>query len=606
MTLGRTEVLAKILEARASRRHALHGVGAAAIGAALAYRGADAAALGNAAAHRALRQQATPAGATGLDALDAETRDNIAQALWLFAWDPGAIPPDIRARLASKQNSNAAFGERMAARLRGLIEKPETFTPSHTARYEAFLPHCDALSPHQVYSLANLLGPDSARDFPPLPAKADFSFPRSHAVDLPMQVGWYFVVGSCWGSNGKEYGVEVMFFRNAILPPALMAEYGLTHAENQITELHFAVTEAGGQHHRAIPTVISGTTGLLAFNPDGLGWSMGHNTIESLNPVAGALPLHVRARGVNRGGAKPIEFSVDFTCATSDPPVPQGVDGCDPCCDGAGTLYYSIPNIALDPTKSTLTLDGETVELVRGRFWFDHQWGNSLSASPRTEVTRAAKNLAKSTVAGWDWFMAQFDGGHQLAGGALHTAENLSFYFQTGTTPPGPMKAPVKARLMAGDGTVQRIEGAVLIDDWVRSTTSPDPALYWPTNTWYPNKWRYEFGAGVPDAIRTFTMEPIVESGQSGFFANGAQYSEGATILRDSAGKVVGRGFGESVNYADTLANIVALAGLPETEEMHALLQQQLPSKELIARSMTYVATHQDELTEVIASCIGI
>ncbi len=601
----RVELLARMMETRASRRHALHGIGAPAIVAALGLRGA-AAAPGAAATRQAMRQQATPAGASGLDALDAGTKDNVAQALWLPAWESDALPPDIRDHLASEQNRNAAFGARMAARLRGLIEKPETFTPSHTARYEAFLDACDALSAHETYSLANLLGPDSARDFPPLPAKAAFEFPRSHAVDLPMQVGWYFVVGSCHGSNGKEYGVEVMFFRNAILPPALMAQYGLTHAENQITELHFAVTEAGGQHHRAVPTVIAGTTGLLAFNPDGLGWSMGRNVIESLDPDSGAMPLHVRARGVNRGETAPIEFSVDITCTEPDMPLPQGVDGCDPCCDGAGTLYYSIPNIQLDPARSTLTLDGETVELVSGTFWFDHQWGNSLSASPRTEVTRAAKNLAPATIAGWDWFMAQFEGGYQMAGGALHTAENLPFYFQTGETPPGPMEAPVKARLMAGDGTVRRVEGTVLIDDWVRSTTSPEPALYWPTNTWYPNHWRYQFGADVPEAVRTFTMEPIVAGGQSGFFATGAQYSEGATILRDSAGKEVGRGFGESVNYADTVANITALAGLPDTAEMRELLQAQRPSKELIAKSMAYVAAHQDELTAVIASCLGI
>ena len=606
MSTGRLELLARVMDARATRRHALHGVGLSGLAVALGLKGAAASSAPGDAATRTMLRQATPVAGSGIDALDPGTKDNVAQALWLAEWDEQAIPGDILDRLASEKNSGSAFGERMAARLRALIDEPETFTPSHTERYEALLSHCDALSAHQVYCMANLLGPDGASDFPPLPPKAEFDFPHSHAVDLPMQVGWYFVVGSCMGSNGKEYGVEMMFFRNAILPPALMEEFGLSHAENQITELHFAVTEAGGEHHRAIPTVIAGTTGLLDFAPDGLGWSMGNNTIASRDPATGAMPLHFRARGVNRGGATPIDFSVDITCAEPDMPIPQGVDGCDPCCDGAGTLYYSIPGLQVDPTRSTLTFSGEEIDLVSGQFWFDHQWGTSLIASPRTEVTRAAKNVGPATVAGWDWFMGQFDSGHQIAGGALHTVENLPFYFQTGDTAPGPMEAPVKARLMIGDGSVKLVEGTVLIDDWVKSTGSPDPDLYRPTNTWYPNHWLYTFGEDVPDEVRTFTMEPIVNGGQSGFFASGAQYSEGAVILRDTVGNEVGRGFGESVNYADTIANIMALAGLPDTPELREVLRQQVASDELVAESMAYVMAHQDELNAVIASCIGI
>ena len=599
----RLHTVARLLERPATRRHAFHGIGASGLALALAARGVSARVPAGSSATPAATPQATPL--AGLDALDAETKDNVAQALWLPEWDEAAIPDEISQQLASAKNSNAAYGERMAARLHALIDEPETFTPSYADRYEAFLSSVGSLSPHQVYALSNLIGPDGAREFPPLPPKADFAFPKSHAVDLPRQVGWYFVVGSCMGSNGKEYGVEMMFFRNAILPPPLAEKYGISDVENQITELHFAVTEAGGEHHRAIPTVIAGTTGLLGFSPDGLGWSMGKNTIESLDP-AGALPLHFRCRGVNRGGETPIEFAVDITCDTSDPLTKQGVDGCDPCCDGAGTLYYSITNLRLDPARSTLDFNGERVELVSGTFWFDHQWGTSLVASPKTEVTRAAKNLAPATVGGWDWFMAQFDDGRQIAGSALHTEENLPFFFQTGDTPPGPMEAPVKARLLVGDGTVQLIDGTVLIDDWLKSTSSPDPDQYWPTGTWYPNHWTYRFGEAMPEDLRTFSMEPIVTGGQSGFFANGAQYSEGASTVRDAAGNEMGRGFSESVNYADTLANIVALAGLPQTDEILQLLGPRTPSKEMVAASMAYVATHQAELSEVIAACIGI
>ena len=65
------------------------------------------------------------------------------------------------------------------------------------------------------------------------------------------------------------------------------------------------------------------------------------------------------------------------------------------------------------------------------------------------------------------------------------------------------------------------------------------------TNTWYPNGWAFRFAEGVPEDIRAFTMTPIVHEAQQGFFANGAQYAEGAVVLKDAGGPDIGRGFAE-------------------------------------------------------------
>lgn len=62
-------------------------------------------------------------------------------------------------------------------------------------------------------------------------------------------------------------------------------------------------------------------------------------------------------------------------------------------------------------------------------------------------------------------------------------------------------------------------------------------------------------------------MAPIVRTGQSGFFASGAEYSEGAVYLEDGQGRRICRGFAESVSYANTTANMFRLAGLPDTPE---------------------------------------
>jgi hypothetical protein len=138
----RSHSIARILGAQATRRHALHGVGASSLALALGLTGQAAR------AGQATPAAASPVAGSGLDALDTETKDNIAQALWLPEWDEMAIPAEIRETLASEKNSPRAYGERIAARLQALIDEPETFTPDHAPRYEALLQHCEALSPH--------------------------------------------------------------------------------------------------------------------------------------------------------------------------------------------------------------------------------------------------------------------------------------------------------------------------------------------------------------------------------------------------------------------------------------------------------------------------
>ena len=67
-------------------------------------------------------------------------------------------------------------------------------------------------------------------------------------------------------------------------------------------------------------------------------------------------------------------------------------------------------------------------------------------------------------------------------------------------------------------------------------------------------------------------MDPIVAGGQAGYFAPGMQYSEGAVTLT-SGGRFVGRGFAESVAYVTDPRPIMALAGIPATEENLAILE---------------------------------
>jgi predicted secreted hydrolase len=336
-----------------------------------------------------------------LAAFDETTRDHIAHALWMDGFDVTGIAPDIAGRLANPKNSPTAYGDRMRRYIRFLIDHPLSRTPSHRKIYDRLLPYCEELSPHQSYVMQMaFLGPPSTVGYDMIPARADFQFPRDHLPKVRTKNGWHFFVGSCWDAAGKEYGVEVMFFQAALFPPNIAAGFGLTDDENQVVELQFAISEAGGRHFQAEPVVLGGTSGLVSYDADPFVYRLGRNTIEC-HRSGEFFPVTVKAWGSDRGATPSRRLGVDITFSSGKETLFQGADGCMPSVDGTGSLYYSIPNMRLDPSRSTLQLDGKTIVLERGSFWFDHQWGD-LALVPRSSVLRAATFASNPGPGGWD------------------------------------------------------------------------------------------------------------------------------------------------------------------------------------------------------------
>ena len=535
---------------------------------------------------------------------DDATRASIATALWQSDFDAAALPPDVVAGLLSDSNSPAAWGARMREFLVYLLDHPLSHTPDRKKVYEALLNHCAELSPQQVYVWqTSLLGPAATVGYDMIPTVANLEFPRDHAPKFTSQVGWHFFVGSAWDTDGVEYGVEMMFFGAAIFPPHIAAGFGLSPEQNQVIELQLAISEAGGRHYQAEPVVLAGTSGLLGYQESPMVFHLGRNVIECQNPDE-FFPVTVQAWGVDRGHATKVELGIDLRFSSGKEPLRQGANGLMPSIDGIGSLYYSIPNLVLD-AGSTLTLDGRTVQLARGQFWFDHQWGY-LTGAPRSSVMRAATYSKDPEPSGWDWFMAQFIGDRQLTMFCPHASSRREFYEQTGPTPPGEMSVQVRGTYMAEDAATHMATGTLQVTDWVQATSSMNPQRYLVTDTWYPNRWEFSFDDSVPADIRNFTMTPIVAEAQSGFFANGAQYAEGAVVLTDPQGTDIGRGFAESVSFADTRRTVQRLAGLGESEaDIEAFSMRSTP-KSLALFNTGYVLAHRDRLAEIMAAAQGM
>jgi predicted secreted hydrolase len=542
-----------------------------------------------------------------LDKLDKETRDSVANALWMREFNPELIPNELIKRFQSDKNSNKSFGERMQYLLNERLRNPDSYTPKYKEVYETLINHSSSLSPHQAYAMTFFLGMDSSKGYKPIPAKADFTIPEDDAPQFDYQLGWHFIVGSCIGSNGKEYGVQFMFWQYSLLPPEIAKHFGLSDLENQIVELHLAVSEAGGKHYRSKPILVAGTTGLIDFSDKPFNYTMGKNIIRSLNEDS-TFPMQIKGWGLDLDPDSPSEIEVNITLTQTKDYLLQGKNGCDPCCGGVGTLYYSVPNLRVDPKKSILRINDENVSLNSGKFWYDHQWCNGMlpGGNPRVKVLRVANNMNKKPAGGWDWFMAQFKGDRELTMASIHSNEMTQFYEQTGPDSPGTMEVEAKGKYVDEKNNSKKVKGTLKITEWIKSGTSQDPELYPITNTWYPQKWEFSFGEDVPEDIRNFVMTPIVSGGQSGFFGNGLHYSEGAVYLRDLEGNSIGRGFAESTGYADSPLNRLKLAGLPVTDDMLDKLEIPQPSSMLKLSSFLYILwpSNKSKLKKLLTNCV--
>jgi len=540
--------------------------------------------------------------------LDAETAENIASVLWMDKYDPAKIPPDLAGLLRSKTNSPKAFGARMTAHLDEMLANPENFTPDYTERYNAFKAYAAQLSPHQAYAMTAMLGLDSSRGYQELPSAITFSFPEDDRPWFDIQCGWHFYVGSAFTASGDEYGIQLMFWQVALLPDRMAKEAGLTTIENQMAEIHFAVSRAGDRHYRAKPIVVAGTTGLISFASDPYDYVIGKNFMRSRQPGS-LFPLQLRAWGKDNIQADPVEIEIDLTLNQTKGYILNGDAGLAPSCGGIGTLYYSVPNLQLDPANSVLRMNGQEIRLTSGKFWYDHQWGPGFipAGNPRSEVLRAANRLADADPVGWDWLPVQFDDNTELGLSALHTHENAQFYHNTAPEAPGTMTTACSGSYVDEAGTYVPVTGTIQVTDWIRSTISH--GQYVATNTWYPNRVEVTMDTPViPESRRVFSMVPIVDTGQLGFFAHGSEYSEGAVYIEDRNGTRIGRGFLESPGYADEANQILLLAGMPQTAEMRALIAPPTFTPELKASAAVFLAKPENQalFLEEYGKCRGL
>ena len=229
--------------------------------------------------------------------------------------------------------------------------------------------------------------PVSAQEFRRALPGYEFEFPRDHFSHPEFQVEWWYFTGNVHSDNGRRFGFELTFFRNAVAgaPPPGDSPWDIDH----IYLAHLALSDVDdGQFHK-FERLNRGGPGLAGIDQETARIWNGNWEVRWLRPTEPLGPLRLRAYSE--------DFSIEFDLEPRKPPVIQGVDGVSQKAAGAGKAshYVSYTRLA---TSGGITVGAERFE-VEGSAWMDHEFfTNSLAPGQ----------------AGWDWVSAQLDDGSEL------------------------------------------------------------------------------------------------------------------------------------------------------------------------------------------------
>ncbi|HEX5054245.1 MAG TPA: lipocalin-like domain-containing protein [Planctomycetota bacterium] len=327
-------------------------------------------------------------------------------------------------------------------------------------------------------------------------------FPADHGAHPAFRTEWWYVTGNLDSANGRRFGVQLVFFRQALA--AAVPARAASLAARDVVLAHAAVTDVDGRVFHADERLARLAAGLAELQGPAFGLRFRIACNEWSAAAApggdGFLPLDLRAGG--RG------FSFALRVAPGKPLVLQGEAGLSRKSDepGNASCYYSMTRLPIDGTIRV----GGAEHAVHGLGWLDREWSTSA--------------LGPEQV-GWDWFSLQLDSG-----------EEVMWY-----------------RLRRRDGSIDAHSRGSFVDAaGAVAVLAPDAVTATPAGTWqaadggarYPARWR------LVCAEPAFDLEvtPLLPDQELRVLV---RYWEGAVAVRGTRGAVpvAGRGYLEMTGY---------------------------------------------------------
>jgi len=216
-----------------------------------------------------------------------------------------------------------------------------------------------------------------------------YEFPRDHGPHRNFKTEWWYATGNLTDESGHEYGFQLTFFRQGLLPggkPAGSSRFRLS----ELPFAHFAITDVSGHTFRSYQMSSRGAFGEAGFAiPPGRvawlnDWSLAMNDHGDL-----MLKAHSEQQGEERG--------IDLRLVEERPPLIHGSHGISSKSSkpGHASHYYSLTHLK---GTGSVTVNGK-VQKVSGLVWFDHEW---------------ATNQLDKGDSGWDWSGLHLSNGDDL------------------------------------------------------------------------------------------------------------------------------------------------------------------------------------------------
>ncbi len=324
-----------------------------------------------------------------------------------------------------------------------------------------------------------------------------YEFPRDHGSHPDFKTEWWYFTGNLQTADGREFGYQLTFFRQGVIPPGEVAPKSAFGARD-VKFAHFAVTEISSRTFHHFQKLSRGAFDEAGFDRlPRLAW-IDNWTCE----LIGEQDFRLRARDG--------EVEIDLELRSAKPPVFHGKDGVSQKAEGSGrgSHYYSLTRLK---TSGTIRV-GNSVHAVRGLSWFDHEWATNQLAAHQT---------------GWDWLSLQFEDRTELMLFQLRTTDGGRDEYSSGTW-------------IAADGGTTKITNSDFV--W-------RPRRWWTsakTGGRYPVAWEL----AIPKLDLTLDVEARLDAQE--LAAEPVIYWEGAVAATGRRGGLAtsARGYLEMTGYA--------------------------------------------------------
>ncbi len=333
-----------------------------------------------------------------------------------------------------------------------------------------------------------------------------WNFPRDHGSHPEFRTEWWYFTGNLIDASKNRFGYQLTFFRQGVLLKA--KDPTQVWAIRDIYPGHFALTDATSNQFWYSERV-------SREGPNFAGAAIDRMDVWLLNWVSKMEGNRIRIEARHQG----MGLSLDLV--PQKPLIFHGKNGLSQKGprEGQASYYYSYTSLTTEGWIKTPLL--QSTIPVKGRSWFDHEFGSNQLAPDQ---------------AGWDWFSLHLSDGQELMVYFLRKKD--------GTIEPSSSGTLVKS---SGNTTHLKLSEIKLeVLDYWKSPKSGGR---------YPSHWRMKvLSAGIEIELRSLVpSQELLTEGSTGVI-----YWEGAVAGKGtSAGRpITCEGYVELTGYAGSLGGL--------------------------------------------------